>query len=92
MHCRQYMGSLRSFIGAPFCALCVLVATALARRVVLLDDTFVAFEHSNASVEVNVSPFVLGGNFLTRYIPCRGDILCRSRNVYTVPLSSSLYR
>ena len=35
----------------------------------LLDDTFVAFEHSNASVEVNVPPFVLGGNLPLRCIP-----------------------
>ncbi len=35
----------------------------------LLDDTFVAFEHSRASVEVNVPPFVLGGNLPLRYIP-----------------------
>ncbi len=38
------------------------MTTALAGRVVLLDDTFVKFEHSRASVEVNVPPFVLGGN------------------------------
>ncbi len=59
--------SLRSFLGAPCCALCVLVATVLADRVVLLDDTFVAFENSTASVEVTVPPFVLGGNLPLRY-------------------------
>jgi hypothetical protein len=60
------MCSLRSFLGAPLWAFCVLVATALAERVKLLDDTFVAFEHSRASVEVNVPPFVLGGNLAIR--------------------------
>jgi hypothetical protein len=63
------MCSLRSFLGAPFCGFCVLVATALAERVVLLDDTFVAFENSRASVEVNVPPFVLGGNLPLLYTP-----------------------
>ena len=63
------MCSLRSFLGTACCAFCALVPTALAERVVLLDDTFVAFEHSNASVEVNVPPFVLGGNLPLRYIP-----------------------
>ncbi len=57
------MCSRRSCLGALFCALlCVLVATVRAERVVLLDDTFVAFENSTASVEVIVPPFVLGGN------------------------------
>ncbi len=63
------MCSLRSFLGAPFCVFCFLVATALSERVVLFDDTFVAFQHSRASVEVNVPPFVLGGNLPLRYIP-----------------------
>ncbi len=63
------MCSLRSFLGVPLCAFCVLVATALAERVVLLGDTFVAFEHSQAFVEVDVPPFVLGGNLPIRYIP-----------------------
>ncbi len=35
----------------------------------LLDDTFVAFENSRASVEVNVPPFVLGGNLPLQYVP-----------------------
>jgi hypothetical protein len=61
--------SLHSFLGAPCCALCVLVTTVLAGRVVLLDDTFVAFENSRSSVEVNVPPFVLGGNSHLRFIP-----------------------
>ncbi len=64
------MCSRRSFLGVPCCALCVLVTTALAERVVLLDDdTFVSFENSRASVEVTVPPFVLGGNLPIRYIP-----------------------
>ncbi len=63
------MCSRRSFLGAPFCAVCVLVTPALAERVVLLDDSFVAFEHSLTLVEVNVPPFVLGGNLPSRYIP-----------------------
>jgi hypothetical protein len=56
-------------LGAPCCALCVLVATVLAERVVVLDDTYVLFENSRASVEVTVPPFVLGGNLTIRYIP-----------------------
>ena len=63
------MYPLRSFLGASFCAFCVLVTIALAERVVLLDDTFVAFAHSRASVEVDVPPFVLGGNLPLRCIP-----------------------
>ncbi len=35
---------------------------------VLLDETFVAFEDSRASVEVNVPPFILGGNLSIRYL------------------------
>ncbi len=58
----SYMCSRRSVLGAPFCVLCALVQTVLAERVVLLDDTFVAFENSTVSVEVIVPPFVLGGN------------------------------
>jgi hypothetical protein len=73
------MRSLRSFLGVPFYAFCVLVTTALAERVVLLDDTFVAFEQSRAFVEVNVPPFVLGGN-LPPSIHSVVAILSLSRN------------
>jgi hypothetical protein len=76
MHC-QYMCSLRSFLGAPFCSFCVILATALAERVVLLDDSFVAFENSRASVEVNLPSFVLGGNLPIQSRRC--DILPLSR-------------
>ncbi len=81
------MCSLRAILGAPYCALCFLVVTVLAERVVLLNDTFVAFENSRASVEVIVPPFVLGGNLPLRCIPslleyCAFLVMCHSTIVF----------
>jgi hypothetical protein len=51
---------------------------------VLFDDTFAAFEHSRASVEVNLPPFVLGDNLSFRYIPslrCRAFLVLFHRTI-----------
>ncbi len=58
---------MRSFSFAPY--LCLLVSDALAKRVKLLDDTFVELAHSSDRVEVNVPPFVLDGELPVRSIP-----------------------